>query len=109
MKTTLNQDIDAVIRLLRRGWCQGPLAKDKRGRPVEHDDPKACRWCAIGAVWKVAGNTLGRRVDRIENAFYAKNNNFPVIFNENYASSKLEVIAAFLACKTKPRTKRIKH
>ena len=34
-------------------WVQGPYAVDDYGQPVDYDHPKACAWCALGAVWAV--------------------------------------------------------
>ena len=35
-------------------WVQGPYAVDDYGQPVDHDDPEACAWCALGAIWAVS-------------------------------------------------------
>lgn len=36
--------------LLKTGWCRGALAKDKGGREIVPESPKAVRWCLIGAL-----------------------------------------------------------
>jgi hypothetical protein len=33
-------------------WCQESPAKDAQGHKVEADNPKAVRWCALGAIQK---------------------------------------------------------
>jgi hypothetical protein len=32
------------------GWTKGSTARDRFGAVVAPEDPRACRWCAIGAV-----------------------------------------------------------
>ena len=34
----------------KRNWTQGALARDKWGNKVDTKSPKACRWCAVGAI-----------------------------------------------------------
>lgn len=31
-------------------WCRGSVAMDAEGRRVPENHPKACRWCAMGAI-----------------------------------------------------------
>ena len=38
-------------------WCQGMFALDEHGDPVGTSDPRACRWCAQGAMSFVAGDS----------------------------------------------------
>ncbi len=33
-----------------KNWTKNVLARDTRGREVPADDPRACRWCAYGAL-----------------------------------------------------------
>ena len=35
-------------------WCQGRYAADKDGLAVPETDPRACRWCAAGAISRVS-------------------------------------------------------
>lgn len=37
----------------RDRWCQGVEALTKEGIDVDARHPKAIRWCALGAVWKL--------------------------------------------------------
>lgn len=37
----------------RSNWTRGVLAKDNDGKPVPPCDPRACQWCALGAISKV--------------------------------------------------------
>ena len=34
-------------------WTHGYYAKDESGHDVEPNEPSACRWCALGAVYHV--------------------------------------------------------
>lgn len=36
--------------LIRKGWTQGSAARDKEGRAVFCNDPKAVCFCALGAL-----------------------------------------------------------
>lgn len=38
----------------RRRWAYGAIATDEEGRSVHAIDPRAVRWCAAGAILKVA-------------------------------------------------------
>jgi hypothetical protein len=33
-------------------WCQGSPAEDSRGNKIQAFDPRAVKWCALGAVQK---------------------------------------------------------
>jgi hypothetical protein len=35
-------------------WTQGVFARDAEGRSVDPSDDRAVRWCAAGAIWRVA-------------------------------------------------------
>ena len=35
-------------------WSNSWFAEDVIGKIVEPDDERACRWCLLGAIWKVA-------------------------------------------------------
>ena len=51
------QVIDALVRareLVERGWCQGWFARDADGVEVSFASQSACRFCAIGAIRRVA-------------------------------------------------------
>jgi hypothetical protein len=39
-----------VRNYITKGWCQGSLAKDSQGAPIDENDPNACQWCLIGAI-----------------------------------------------------------
>lgn len=35
-------------------WTTGVLARDAFGNAVDSDDPSACSWCAVGAIYAVS-------------------------------------------------------
>lgn len=37
-------------------WTRRAYARDRWSRVVGWDDPRACRWCAVGAVGSVLGD-----------------------------------------------------
>jgi hypothetical protein len=37
-------------------WTQYAAARDSAGMPVKATDPKACRWCMIGALIAIEGD-----------------------------------------------------
>ena len=41
---------DVAIAKIEQGWCQGYSAVDKEGTHVSPSDPRACAFCAIGAL-----------------------------------------------------------
>jgi hypothetical protein len=45
-------------------WTQGELARDEQGRPVNCLSSRAVRWCAAGAIYRVAGGS-----DAVNKAF----------------------------------------
>jgi hypothetical protein len=36
-------------------WTKGSFARNNRGYVVDHHDDNACRWCAVGAIYKCYG------------------------------------------------------
>lgn len=38
--------------LLEKGWCQSNCATNKSGMPIEFWFEDACRFCALGAIWR---------------------------------------------------------
>lgn len=39
--------------LVERGWCRVFLAEDANGDIAEACGPSACKWCLIGAIYRV--------------------------------------------------------
>lgn len=48
----------AARALIAKGWCRGTAAKDKANRPVPVGDPAACKFCSVGALWRVSPHEL---------------------------------------------------
>ena len=44
--------VQAVIRLIERGWCRHVSAKDAKGREVCETAPEATRFCLLGAMYR---------------------------------------------------------
>lgn len=42
-------------KLNPRTWCQGSPARDCDGRLVHYSDPRAVRFCSMGALWRANG------------------------------------------------------
>lgn len=40
-------------------WCQGALARDALDLRVEANDPRAAKWCLVGAIKKAQCDVLG--------------------------------------------------
>jgi hypothetical protein len=47
---TIPEIREAAARLLETGWTQGDYAADARGLGVDDHDPRAVRWCLVGAL-----------------------------------------------------------
>ena len=52
----LLMDAKALIQA-PENWIKGKFARSAKGRPVRLDSPKACRFCAYGAVMHAADRT----------------------------------------------------
>ena len=53
--STTTDDATILVRaaeIVEKGWCQGATARDAKGVSVATDDPRATRWCLIGAIAK---------------------------------------------------------
>ena len=40
-------------KLIEKGWCKGPMAKNARGEAVGPRSKAACQWCSFGAILAV--------------------------------------------------------
>jgi hypothetical protein len=57
--TTYRDTLNRAAALLESSpdaWTQNEYAHDRAGNPVRAKSPKACSWCAMGAIRKVAFN-----------------------------------------------------
>ena len=53
-KTVRTCLLDAADLLESKGWAKYSSARDKNGRAVLCDSPKAEKFCMTGAIWRVA-------------------------------------------------------
>lgn len=78
-----------------RGWCTGPLARTRDGRPISPDSPHAVAWCAWGAL-SAAGAPIAEHLThpafvRLQAAVGKEN----VPFFNDHQKSVEPVLAAF--------------
>jgi hypothetical protein len=52
-RDTLNRAA-ALLESSHYAWARGSFAYDRTGNTVPATDPKACSWCTLGAIKKVA-------------------------------------------------------
>lgn len=50
---------DARALLAEGKWTRGAMARNADGSMVEPEDPKACRFCALGAIRHAGGRRFG--------------------------------------------------
>ena len=90
-------------KLVKRGWCRQALAVDKEWVTCPPGSPKACRWCATGAV-QAASWALGYgtkvRFAALESLRKATRIGImpsfvPIEYNDDVISSQAEALAWF--------------
>lgn len=58
---TYQRDFNAAADLIALfGHSRGCEARDATGKPVPFDDPKACEFCLMGAIYRITGSRNGR-------------------------------------------------
>ena len=77
--------------LVEKGWTQGAFAKDDYGYIVKSTDPKACSWCATGAIQAV----LPKNVPFSDYTALLTVPNGIVLFNDNLNTTKEDVLKVF--------------
>ena len=79
--------------LIREGWCQGAFAANARGEAVGVEDDDACRFCALGAIDRVAYSSNESRLasDCLERVIGCE----AAGWNDHEERTKEEVLAAF--------------
>ena len=53
-------------------WTQGAMARDIDGYEVRPSNPRACRFCLVGAMWRIVGSESLARYHRLRDAFTYK-------------------------------------
>lgn len=51
--------VDRAWKLLDGRWTRGSYARDSEGRAVAYEDPRAVKFCALGAIFAVHGKDRG--------------------------------------------------
>ena len=49
--------VQAIRKVIERGWTQGSIARDSKGNGVPAIDPRAASWCLCGACIKAWDET----------------------------------------------------
>lgn len=87
-----------AMALMQKGWCQGSMAKDKRGREIYACDHRAVSFCAYGAVRR-AVDDLGLDYGDMNDAeAYLPKTPYGsgyVTWNEEPGRTRAQVLAAF--------------
>ena|SRR5438105_11596880 len=66
MTTTVQKQVLINARSLiadRAHWTSGKLACAANGRSVDWHDPRAHKWCAMGAIYRAAFDLVGNQKD----------------------------------------------
>lgn len=53
---TTKQVLIRARKLIKKGWTQKVMARNKYGHTVSLENPNACRFCALGALAKAGPN-----------------------------------------------------
>jgi len=64
--------LKTALALLRQGWCQRTMAKNKAGVRVGFDEETAVEFCLVGALCRASGHQLsdGPRSTTAQNAVW---------------------------------------
>lgn len=96
---TLKARYAHAIRILDKGWTRARNARTAEGFSVNAESPKACKWCAYGAMLRagvvVDGPTETDALDRITHKRTKGGCTSVVYFNDNIARSRRQVQAIF--------------
>lgn len=74
----------------RRGWCQGALARTKRGAATHWTDANAVSFCLVGAAEKVELSLRGS--ERLVNAVLKAGGAAPSYFNDQPGMTKRKIM-----------------
>jgi hypothetical protein len=94
----------AADLLEQKEWLQDYLARDHKGAIVQPEDPRACAFCMLGAIWhftftEIDGQLIKNDTQAAKDAvsrvlgFELNDNGQLAMYNDALARSKEEVIA----------------
>ena len=82
--------------LIERGWTQGTFARDAKEVDVDPTHFSACKWCAVGAVWKVVGfNARETYIDTCAILDEITEFNTVSEFNDHADTTQADMLAVF--------------
>lgn len=91
----IKETIEKAIQILQKnGWTKNVSARDHRGKHVYVDNPSACEFCLMGAIFKAENNIPTESLQRL-NTFVVERRGY----NRNI--SCIPVAAFNDACETK--------
>ena len=94
MMTTKEILIKAKV-LIEKGWTQGVAARNDYGFIVHPTDPKACEWCATGAIRAVAMGDSETREIAIYLEDFIELKSTLVSFNDNVNTTREDILELF--------------
>jgi len=98
VKTT-KEILQAALKLIRKGWTRGAWARYGNNLPANSvTDPKACKFCSVGAIRRVAladGGTHYDAENALHKAIGSIGINSVITWNDKKGRTKDEVIKAF--------------
>ncbi len=77
-------------------WTQRAFARNERDVETFYNDARACRWCALGAVFAVAGTNSAVSYDTLlalQSASNKLTNCSVSLFNDDFETSHGDVLA----------------
>ena len=108
---TIAELLDEAGSLIERGWCQCRYGEDADGNMVPAESNSAVRWCATGAIERVAmrrsratGEGYYRLWEVLTKALDAHLGEFRTCWNDRYDRTQAEVVSAFRNAAAKLRT-----
>jgi hypothetical protein len=78
--------------LIEKGWCQGPMAEDQFGNPVQWADSHAVRFCIMGACYRTGEGNWEQAKPLLQKATGQPR---VVFWSERKRRTKAEILAAF--------------
>lgn len=104
MPVTVAETLELAQKLVKNGWTRGAPARTYKGKPVDVDDPKACRFCMIGAISRSAHDLKDFRgyserftdaVVEVNRQMITEGNRRSIIGFNDLDAKKKDVIALF--------------